>query len=82
MDNTFQRDVEAAIAPHRPGTLSCGWGSEAPGSRKCKEPGCNSGGQFHFAGYCSGCAVKHNIPLLTVTSAAAEPDDDCSSEGR
>jgi hypothetical protein len=72
----FRADVEAALTPHRPGSMSCGWGSEAPGSRPCKEPGCKNSAQFHFAGYCSGCAVKHNIPLLTVTPAAAAEQDD------
>lgn len=83
MDQSFQRDVEAALAGHRPGTLSCGWGSQAPDSRKCKEPDCKSAAQFHFAGYCASCAVKHNIPLLTVTAAAAESNDDAENpQGR
>jgi len=76
MDQSFQRDVEAALNPQRSGALSCGWGSEAPGSRPCKETGCKNSALFHTSGYCSSCAVKHNVPLLTVTSAAATPDRD------
>ncbi len=78
----FRADVEAALTPHRPGSMSCGWGSDAPGSRPCKEPGCKNSSQFHFAGYCSGCAVKHNIPLLTVSAAAADEQDGECGNGR
>jgi hypothetical protein len=74
MDDNFRRDVEAALTPQRGSGLNCHFGSDAPGTRKCKDPNCKNGGQFHFAGYCATCAVKHNIPLLTVTSAAAEDE--------
>lgn len=75
MDDNFRADVEAAIAP-RPGRMTCGFGSEAPGARPCKDPTCGRHANFLFAGYCSSCAPKHNIPLVTVGSDAIVDTDE------
>lgn len=77
MTDDFRRDIEAALDPHRPGRMTCGFGSDAPGNRPCKDAKCGRPTNgFSFAGYCSTCAPLHGIPLLSVTPSAAEPDED------